>query len=90
MPNAPLPEPPIVPAQDGRPLRIDNSARGIALVLLASVFMCSGDIASKYLATTLPALQITWMRYGTFAAIMLVVICFTGGFRRMSTRRPGL
>lgn len=52
--------------------------------------MCSGDIASKYLATTLPALQITWMRYGTFAAIMLVTISFTGGFRRMKTSRPGL
>ncbi len=52
--------------------------------------MCSGDIASKYLATTLPALQISWMRYGTFAAIMLVTIAFTGGFRRMRTTRPGL
>ncbi|WP_076440948.1 DMT family transporter [Bosea sp. TND4EK4] len=90
MPNAPLPEPPVIPSQPGGPLRIDNSARGIALVLLASIFMCSGDIASKYLATSLPALQITWMRYGTFAAIMLATVCFTGGFHRMKTRRPGL
>lgn len=90
LPNAPLHEPPVTPPQKGGPLRIDNSARGIALLLLSSIFMCSGDIASKYLATTLPALQITWMRYGTFAAIMLVTVCFTGGFRRMSTRRPGL
>jgi len=64
--------------------------RGIALVLMSSVFMSSGDIASKYLAASLPALQITWLRYGTFAAIMLVAVCFTGGVRTMRTRRPGL
>ena len=62
--KAPLDQSPVVPPQEGRPLRVDNSARGIALVLLSAIFMCSGDIASKYLATTLPALQITWMRYG--------------------------
>jgi drug/metabolite transporter (DMT)-like permease len=64
--------------------------RGIALVLCSSVFMTSGDIASKYLAVSLPALQITWMRYAAFAVIMLTAVCFTGGLRRMRTRRPGL
>jgi drug/metabolite transporter (DMT)-like permease len=64
--------------------------RGIALVLFSSVFMTTGDIASKYLAITLPALQITWLRYGTFAAIMLTTVFFMGGFRKMRTRRPGL
>jgi drug/metabolite transporter (DMT)-like permease len=64
--------------------------RGIALVLCSSVFMTSGDIASKYLAVTLPPIQITWLRYATFAAIMLTAVCFTGGLRRMRTRRPGL
>lgn len=59
-------------------------------MLLSAVFMCSGDIASKYLATSLPALQITWMRYGTFAAIMIATVAFTGGFHRLRTRRPGL
>ena len=89
MPNASLPEPPILtpPA----PQRSDNGMRGIALVLLSSVFMTSGDLASKILANDgMPALQITWMRYGTFAAIMLTAVCFMGGFRMMRTRRPGL
>jgi drug/metabolite transporter (DMT)-like permease len=89
LPNAPLPEPPVLAPQKDAP-RVDNSMRGIALVLLSSVFMTSGDIASKVLATTLPALQITWMRYGTFAAIMLTAVFFMGGFRKMHTRRPGL
>lgn len=64
--------------------------RGIALVLFSSVFMTTSDVASKYLALTLPALQITWLRYGTFAAIMLTTVFFMGGFRKMRTRRPGL
>lgn len=64
--------------------------RGIALVLLSTVFMTSGDIASKYLAVTLPALQISWMRYGTFAMLMLITVCFMGGFRELRTRRPGM
>lgn len=64
--------------------------RGIALVLLSSVFMSSGDIASKYLAASLPAVQITWLRYATFAVIMLTAVMAMGGLGKMRTRRPGL
>lgn len=90
MPNAPLPEPPILPSPGEAPTRTDNAMRGIALVLLSSVFMSSGDIASKYLAASLPAVQITWLRYATFAAIMLSAVMAMGGLGKMRTRRPGL
>ena len=88
--NAPLKETTIDQPPAGRSLRSDNTTRGIVLLLLSSIFMSSGDIASKYLATNHPALQITWMRYAVFAVIMVVTLASTGGFRQIRTRRPGL
>lgn len=90
LPNAPLKDTPIHQPAGARTLRTDNPTRGIVLLLISSIFMSCGDIASKYLATDHPALQITWMRYAVFAAIMMVTLASTGGFRQMRTRRPGL
>jgi drug/metabolite transporter (DMT)-like permease len=64
----------------------DNGLRGIGLTLLASVFLSSADVASKYLADSVPALQITWMRYAAFAAIMLV-IALPGGVAVLRPKR---
>lgn len=70
-------------------LRHDAPLRGIGLVLLAAMFFSSSDVVSKYLAASLPALQITWIRYATFAGLMLAVVAHGGGVH-LRTRRPVL
>jgi len=91
LPNAPLPEPPIVAARDeAAPLRRDAGLRGIGLILLSTIFLSSADVASKYLAASLPALQITWLRYCAFTVIMLGLAWRGGGRVRLATQRPKL
>jgi len=92
LPNSPSPEqtaastgqlPPPLPRRDA-PLR------GIALVLLASFFFTSGDTISKLLTLEIPPLQVTWLRYCTFTAIMLAIVWRTGGVKQLRTQRPKL
>jgi drug/metabolite transporter (DMT)-like permease len=64
--------------------------RGIALILLSSLFMSAGDTISKLLTASVPPLQVTFMRYCVFAAIMLAVAWHSGGMAGLRTRRPGL
>lgn len=91
MPNAPHPEPPPLPkGQVTPPARRDAPFRGIGLVLLASVFLTSADMVSKLLTLEIPPLQVTWLRYGTFTAIMLAIVWRRGGFERLRTQRPVL
>lgn len=95
MPNLPLPEPPPLPRHSaaGSPdagERLNNPLRGIALILLASLFLSSSDVISKLLTASVAPLQITFLRYGAFTAIMLVVIWRSGGMARLRTRRPML
>lgn len=71
-------------------LRHDAPLRGIGLVLLAAVFFSSSDVVSKYLAASLPALQITWIRYATFAGLMLAIVAHSGSTRLLRTKRPML
>lgn len=64
------------------PPRRDAPLSGIGLMLLASIFLSSADVASKYLAAaSVPALQITWLRYAAFATIMLAIALKDGGAR---------
>lgn len=84
---APPPSPPpvvLTPAP-----RRDAPFRGIGLILLSTVFLTAGDVASKYLASSVPALQIVWLRYVVFAGIMLAV-ALPAGRARIASRRPGL
>ena len=89
MPNPPLPELPIATAPDpALPPGRDAGLRGIGLVLLSTVFLALSDVTSKYLAATLPALQITWLRYCAFTVIMLAIVWRSGGRARLATQRP--
>ncbi|HEY5794719.1 MAG TPA: DMT family transporter [Bosea sp. (in: a-proteobacteria)] len=72
------------------PARRDAPFRGIGLVLLASIFLTSSDMASKLLTREIPPLQVTWLRYGTFTAIMLAIVWRRGGLERLRTQRPML
>jgi drug/metabolite transporter (DMT)-like permease len=72
--NAPMPDPepsPAPPPQRGRaPARSDRPFRGIALILLSTIFLSTSDTAAKYLSHTLPSVEIAWMRFVVFALIM--------------------
>lgn len=81
------PAPLLAAKAEPKSLRHDAPLRGIGLVLLAAVFFSSSDVISKYLAASLPALQITWIRYATFALLMLAVVAHGGGVH-LRTKRP--
>ncbi|PTM41193.1 DMT family transporter [Bosea sp. 124] len=71
-------------------MRHDAPFRGIALVLLASIFLTSADMVSKLLTLEIPPLQVAWLRYGTFSVIMLAIVWRRGGIERLRTQRPML
>ncbi|WP_050886333.1 DMT family transporter [Bradyrhizobium sp. STM 3843] len=70
--NAALPLPQKKPLTRRRaPARADRPFRGIALILLSTLFLSTSDVTAKYLTKTLPPVEITWMRFVVFAAIMV-------------------
>lgn len=59
-------------------------------MLVATVFLSAGDAASKYLASSVPALHIVWLRYITSGALLLAIVAAQRGKVPLRTRRPGL
>ncbi len=53
------------------PARADHPFKGIALILLSTVFLGTSDVTSKYLSATLPSVEITWIRFVVFVLIMV-------------------
>ncbi len=53
------------------PARTDHPFKGIALILLSTIFLGTSDVTSKYLSATLPSIEITWIRFVVFALIMV-------------------
>lgn len=53
------------------PARADHPFKGIALILASTVFLGTSDVTAKYLSATLPSIEITWIRFLTFALIMV-------------------
>ncbi|WP_422109818.1 DMT family transporter [Bradyrhizobium elkanii] len=52
------------------PARTDRPFKGIALILLSTVFLGTSDVTAKYLSSTLPSIEIAWIRFLVFAMIM--------------------
>ena len=69
--NAPLPLPEEKPAERRAPARADHPFKGIALILLSTIFLGTSDATSKYLSATLPSVEIAWIRFLVFAIIMV-------------------
>ena len=91
MPNVPHPEPtPLPKGSAALPLRRDAPLRGIGLVLVTGIFFTSADAVSKLLTAEMSALQVIWLRYGTFTLIMLALVWRAGGHSRLRTQRPKL
>ncbi|MGA7714928.1 MAG: DMT family transporter [Bradyrhizobium sp.] len=83
MPLAEKP-PPTAPARADRPLR------GITLLLVSSIFLGTSDATSKYLSTTLPSIEIAWIRFLVFALIMIPAMVPGSPFFALRTQRPML
>ena len=69
--SAPLPLPEKKSTRTQRPARADHPFKGIALILLSTVFLGVSDVTAKYLSATLPSIEIAWIRFSVFALIML-------------------
>lgn len=52
------------------PARADHPFKGIALILLSTVFLGTSDVTAKYLSSSLPSIEITWLRFVVFAFVM--------------------
>jgi drug/metabolite transporter (DMT)-like permease len=78
------------PAARAVPAHADKPFRGIALVLLATVFLGTSDVTSKYLSATLPSIEIAWIRFLVFLLIMAPAVLPGTRFYALPTRRAGL
>ncbi len=70
---------PSVPAQVPAPDRsTDRPLRGILAVLGSVLFFACSDAAAKSLMDTMPANQVTWIRFVVFALVMVPVLVVKG------------
>ncbi|MEY9108494.1 threonine dehydrogenase-like Zn-dependent dehydrogenase/drug/metabolite transporter (DMT)-like permease [Bradyrhizobium yuanmingense] len=72
------------------PARVDHPFKGIALVLLSTIFLGCSDVTAKYLSTSLPSIEITWIRFVTFALLFTPVMLPGSPLHAMRTERLGL
>jgi drug/metabolite transporter (DMT)-like permease len=62
---------------------------GIALIVASTVFFACSDVITKGLASSLPAVEIAWLRYVTFSLLVAPLLLRNGG-TVLRSRRPGL
>jgi drug/metabolite transporter (DMT)-like permease len=72
------------------PARADRPLRGITLLLLSGIFLGTSDATSKYLSTTLPSIEIAWIRFLVFALIMIPAMVPGSPLFALRTKRPVL
>jgi drug/metabolite transporter (DMT)-like permease len=72
------------------PARADRPFKGIALILLSTIFLGTSDVTSKYLSATLPSIEITWIRFLVFALIMSPAMVPGSPLFALRTGRVGL
>jgi drug/metabolite transporter (DMT)-like permease len=82
--------PPKKKAARPAPARADHPFRGIALILLSTVFLGVSDVTAKYLSTTLPSIEIAWIRFAVFALIMVPAMAPASPLYALHTGRLGL
>lgn len=68
----------------------DNASLAIGLVVASTVFFAAGDVAAKLLTATLPAAEVTWLRYVVFALLVVPVAFAMGGRRVLRPSAPVL
>jgi drug/metabolite transporter (DMT)-like permease len=76
------------PDAPAAPARADRPFRGIALILASTVFLGTSDVTAKYLSSTLPSIEIAWLRFLVFGAIMMPAMLPGSRLYAMQTTRP--
>lgn len=79
--------PPLEKEEAGAPA--EDPVRGIVLVVLAMMSFSVSDATAKYLAESLPALEIAWLRWVGFLLIMAPFLLRSRG-AVLRSRSPGL
>jgi drug/metabolite transporter (DMT)-like permease len=77
------------PGISAAPARADRPFRGIALILLSTIFLGTSDVTAKYLSSSLPSIEIAWLRFLVFALIMVPAMAPGSPLYAMQTVRPG-
>src|SRR5215216_7141278 len=72
------------------PRHRDRPLLAIGLVLASTVFLSCSDVTAKYFASSVPAIEIAWLRYLVFLLIVLPPVLRTGLKRTFRSQRPGL
>ncbi|MXQ14044.1 EamA family transporter [Microvirga makkahensis] len=65
----------------------DTTFAAIGLAVSATVFFAMGDVAAKVLTSTLPAIEVTWLRYVVFCLVVIPTVFIARGARAMYTPR---
>jgi drug/metabolite transporter (DMT)-like permease len=65
----------------------DATFAAIGIALLSTVFFAMGDVAAKVLTGTLPAIEVTWLRYVVFCLLVVPTVFVTRGTGAMHTPR---
>jgi drug/metabolite transporter (DMT)-like permease len=87
--SEPLSLPERKPAVRRAPARTDRPFKGIALILISTVFLGTSDVTAKYLSATLPSIEIAWIRFLVFALIMTPAMVPGSPLYALRTQRPG-
>src|SRR4051812_28710386 len=78
------------PGRHPAPARADRPFRGIALILLSTIFLGCSDVTAKYLSGTLPSIEIAWIRFLVFSLIMVPALLPGTRLFALKSERPGL
>jgi drug/metabolite transporter (DMT)-like permease len=71
-------------------LPASSPLRGILFLIASTVVFSVADVITKQLASTLPPPEVAWMRYVTFALVIIPVVLVKGGPALLRSQRPSL
>lgn len=77
------------PARRQAPQRTDRPFHGISLVIGSTVFLACSDAMAKYLAKSLPPVEVAWIRFVVFVVIMAPALLASRGDALRSVK-PGI
>ncbi len=78
--------PAIPPGRATAPAK-DATFTAIGIAVLSTVFFAMGDVAAKVLTGTLPAIEVTWLRYVIFCLLVIPTVFVAHGAKTMHTPR---
>jgi drug/metabolite transporter (DMT)-like permease len=83
-----FPPPKIVAAPAPLHRHTDRPFRGITMIIASTLFLASSDAMAKYLSRSLPAAEVTWIRFLVFVLIMLPIVLAPSAGNPMRSARP--